>query len=67
MKSQSQNTNECLRKISNDVLEITKSLVFTEDKLDEELAKVRNDVSKIKSVMQVLEDGLLDPNEASRN
>ena len=41
--------------------------MFTEDKLDEELAKVRNDVSKIKSVMQVLEDGLLDPNEASRN
>ena len=63
LKSQLQNTNERLDKISNEVLEITKSLEFTQGKLDEELAIVKNDISKIKSDMQVLVDNLLDPNE----
>ena len=35
-----QNTNERLDKISNEILEITKSLEFTQGKLDEELAIV---------------------------
>ena len=66
LKSQLQNTNERLHKISNEVLEITKSLEFTQGKLDEELAIVKNDIPKIKPDMQVLEDDLLDPNEVSR-
>ena len=66
LKSQLQNTNERLDKISNEVLEITKSLEFTQGKLDEEIAIVKNDISKIKSDMQVLEDDLLDPNEVSK-
>ena len=48
--------------MSNEVFEITKSLEFTQGKLDEELAIVKNDIFKIKSDMQVLEDDLLDPN-----
>ena len=47
LKSQLQNTNERLDKISNEVLEITKILEFTRDKLDEELASVKNNISKI--------------------
>ena len=66
LKSQLQNTNERLDKISNEILEITKSLEFTQGKLDEEIAIVKNDISKIKSDMQVLEDDLLDPNEVSK-
>ena len=63
MKFQLQNTIEHLDEISNEVLEITKSLEFTQKKLDEELVIVKNDISKIKSDMQVLKDDLLDPNE----
>ena len=66
LKSQLQNTNERLDKISNEVLEITKSLEFTQGKLDEEIAIVKNDISKIKSDIQVLEDDLLDPNKVSK-
>ena len=66
LKSQLQNTNERLDKISNEVLEITKSLEFTQGKLDEEMAIVKNYISKIKSDMQVLEDDLLDPNKVSK-
>ena len=65
-KYQLQNTDERLDKISLEVLEITKSLEFTQGKLDEELAIVKNDISKIKVDMQVLEDGPLDPNEVSK-
>ena len=66
LKSQLQNFNERLDKISNEVLEMTKSLEFTQGKLDEEIAAVKNDISKIKSDMQVLEDDLVDPNEVSK-
>ena len=66
LKSQLQNTNERLDKISNEFLEIAKSLAFTQGKLDEELAIAKNDISKIKSDLQVLEDHLLDPNEVSK-
>ena len=63
MKFQLQNTIEHLDEISIEVLEITKSLEFTQKKLDQELVIVKNDISKIKSDMQVLKDDLLDPNE----
>ena len=66
LKSQLQNTNERLDKIYNEVLEITKSSDLTQGKLDEELPIVKNDISKIKSDMQVLEDDLIDPNEVSK-
>ena len=66
LKPQSQNTNERLDKISNEILEITKTLETTQGKVDEKLAIVKNDISKIKSDMQVLEDDLLDSNEVSK-
>ena len=66
LKSQLQNTNERLDKISNEVLEITKVLELTQGKLDDEPAIVKNEISKIKSDLQVLEDDLLDPNEVSK-
>ena len=65
LKSQLQNTNERLDKISNEVLEITKSLEVTQGKLNEELVIVKKIVSKKKPDMQVLEDEL-DPNEVPK-
>ena len=65
LKSQLQNINERLDKISNEVLEITKSLEVTQGKLNEELVIVKKIVSKKKSDMQVLEDDL-DPNEVPK-
>ena len=52
LKSQLQNTNERLDKISNEVLEITKRLEFTQRKLDEELAIMKNDISKINLIFK---------------
>ena len=66
LKSQLQNTNERLDKISNEVLEITKVLELTKGKPDDEPAIVKNEISKIKSDLQVLEDDLLDPNKVSK-
>ena len=66
LKSQLQNTNKRLDKICNEVLEITKSLEFTQSKLDEELAIVTNDISKIKSDTQILEQDLLYSIEVSK-
>ena len=65
LKSQLQNTNERLDKISSEVLEITKSLEVTQGKLNEELVIVKKIVSKKKPDMQVLEDDL-DPNEVPK-
>ena len=48
LKFQVQNTNERLVNISNEVLEIRKSLKFTQGKIDEELAIVKSDILKIK-------------------
>ena len=48
LKFQVQNTNERLVNISNEVLEIRKSLKFTQGKTDEELAIVKSDILKIK-------------------
>ena len=59
LKSELKNTNERLDKISNEVLEITKSLEFTQGKIDEELTIVINNISITKSDIQVLEDDLL--------
>ena len=66
LKSQLQNTNERLDKISNEVLEITKVLELTKGKPDDVPAIVKNEISKIKSDLQVLEDDLLDPNKVSK-
>ena len=56
-----ENTNNRLDRISQEVVDITKSLEFTQEQLDEELAKLKNDVGKIQTDMKYIEDNLLDP------
>ena len=60
IKAQLENTNNRLDRISQEVVDITKSLEFTQEQLDEELAKLKNDVGKIQTDMKYIEDDLLD-------
>ena len=60
-KSQLENTNGRLKKISKEVLKITKSLEFTQGQLNDEIAIVKNDILQIKADLQEMEDDLLDP------
>ena len=60
LKSQLENTNERFEKISKEVLEITKSLEFTQGQLNDEIAIVKNDISQIKADIREIEDDLLD-------
>ena len=61
IKSQLTNTNECLDKISQEVVEITKSLEFTQEELHDGLANVKNDIKKVQTDLREIEDDLLDP------
>ena len=65
LKSQLENTNGCLEKISKEVLEITKSLEFTQGQLNDEIAIVKNDISQVKADMREMENDLLDPYDVS--
>ena len=62
-----QSTNERLHKISKDVIEVTKSLEFTQSTQGEELGNVKNDIEKLALDMKELENDLSDPNEVSEN
>ena len=65
LKFQLEITNGRLEKISKEVLEITKSLEFTQDQLNDEIAIVKNDISQIKADIREMEDDLLDPYDVS--
>ena len=65
LKSQLENTNGRPEKISKEVLEITKSLEFTQGQLNDEIAIVKNDISQIKADMREMENDLLDPYDVS--
>ena len=56
-----------LNKISEEVDEITKSLEFTQNKFDEELAIVKNNIKKVKSDMKKITEDLLDSDKVSSN
>ena len=61
IKTHSVNTNNRLDKISQEVIEITKSLEFTQGQLDEELTKMKNDNGKLQADIKDLYEDLLDP------
>ena len=61
IKSQLTNINERLDKISQEVVEITKSLEFTQEELHDGLANVKNDIKKVQTDLREIEDDLLDP------
>ena len=65
IKSHSETTNKRLEEISKEVRDITESVEFTEGRLDEEIATVKDDISKMKSDVRLIERDLLDPNDVS--
>ena len=60
IKSQLRNTNERLDKISQEVVEITKSIEFTKEELYDGLANVKNDIEKVQTDLRGIEGDLLD-------
>ena len=50
IKTHLENMNNRLDKISQEIIEITKSLEFTQGQLDEELTKIKNDMGNFKQV-----------------
>ena len=65
IKSHLETTNKRLEEISKEVRDITESVQFTEGRLDEEIATVKDDISKMKSDVRLIERDLLDPNDVS--
>lgn len=65
IKSHLETTNKRLEEISKEVRDITESVEFTEGRLDEEIATVKDDISKMKSDVRLIERDLLDPNDVS--
>ena len=61
IKAQLENTKNRLDRILQEVADITKSLEFMQEQLDEELAKLKNDVGKIQTDMKYIEDDLSEP------
>ena len=57
--------NVRLNKISEEVDEIKKSLEFTQNKFDEELAIVKSNIKKVKSDMKEITEDLLDSDKVS--
>ena len=52
---------ERLGKISQEVVDITKSLEFTQEELHDGLANAKNDIKKVQTDLKEIEDNLLDP------
>ena len=61
IKSQLTNKNERLDKISQEIVEITKSLELTQEELHDGLANVKNDIKNVQTDLREIEDDLLDP------
>ena len=57
--------NVQFNKICEEVDEITKSLKFTQNKIDEELAIVKNNTKKVKSDMKEITEDCLDTDKVS--
>ena len=59
IKAQLENVNNRLDRKSQEVVGITKSLEFTQEKLDEELSRLKNGVGKIQADIKNIQDDLL--------
>ena len=60
-----QNTNDHLDKIFKEMIELTKSLEFTQDQLEGEINEIKEYIKHLETIIEGIEDGLLDPNDVS--
>ena len=65
IRSHLETTSKRLEEISKEVRDVTESVEFTGGRLDEEIATVKDDISKMKSDVRLIERDLLDPNDVS--
>ena len=61
IKSQLTNIKEHLGKISQEVVDLTKSLEFPQEEFHDGLANAKNDIKKVQTDLKETEDNLLDP------
>ena len=61
IKSQLTNIKEHLGKISQEVVDLTKSLEFPQEELHDGSANAKNDIKKVQTDLKETEDNLLDP------
>ena len=54
-----QNTNDRLNKISKEMIELTKSLEFTQDQLDGETNNIKENIKHLETSIRGIEDDLL--------
>ena len=60
-----QNTNDHLDKIFKEMIQLTKSLEFTHDQLEGEINDIKENIEHLETIIEGIEDGLLDPNDVS--
>ena len=60
-----QNTNERLGKISKEMIELTKSLEFTQDQSEGEINNIKEKIKHLETSIKGIKDDLLDPNDVS--
>ena len=53
--------NQRLNKISDEVVELTKSLEFTQAEVKEEITNIKDDLNQVKNEIQELGEDVLDP------
>ena len=61
LKSHLETTNQRLNEISGEVLELTKSLEFTQGEVKEEISCIKDDLNQVKTDLQELGEDVLDP------
>ena len=65
LESHLDTTNKRLEEMSKEVWDLKQSVEFTQDTVDKEIALIKDDISKIKSEVHLIECDLLDPNDVS--
>ena len=60
-----QNTNDHLDKIFKEMIQLTKSLEFTQDQLEGEINDIKENIKHLETIIEGIEDGLFDPNDVS--
>ena len=61
IKSHLETTNQRLNQISGEVIELTKSLEFTQGEVKDEITNLKNDINEVKKELQEIGEDVLDP------
>ena len=61
LKSHLETANQRLNKISDEVVELTKSLEFTQAEVKEEITNIKDNLNQVKTEIQELGEDVLDP------